>query len=333
MKELLFFTAMLLMCYAKGQTYSFDVFNEPYNDLESSISLNKGMTWDDPEFTLPLGFEFELFTEKVAELYIDHLGLGGLVSTDSSDLSPKSLMVVYGADIIDRGYDFIRDTSTTGSRSNISYKVDGMPGMRIFKLEWNNVGFYTELADDLISSDFTNIQLWLYEETNDIEIRFGPTEVNQPDLSYDGESGPIVAMIEGYDYMLDTAGGEILFLEGDPDQPVLMNAIDLSEGGYLNGTVKEGTVYRFSRQTSDVSSAVGRSVNIYPNPTQGKLRIDGLEGNESLEVSLFSSSGERIQNLRFDLNSIDLTGMPSGVYYLVITKEVDQKITKRIVVE
>lgn len=65
------------------------------------------------------------------------------------------------------------------------------------------------------------------------------------------------------------------------------------------------------------------SVKIYPNPTQGNLRvsISGLGNSDKCHLGVYSIQGTQI--LAFDVNSdnanVDISNQPNGVYLLQIT--------------
>jgi hypothetical protein len=221
---------MVLLCFVmyfvqlKAQTfpYTFNSFSDTYTDLGSAaISINEGMTWDDPAYVVPLGFEFSLFGQSITELHF--LGLGGvLAGADYYTISP--VIIVYNSDLVDRGY-FTGDPS----QSPISYVLEGTAPNRIFKLEWKNAGFYDDFMD---GDSYVNFQLWLYETTNTIEIRFGPREI-LTSVHY-GLEGPIIGLH-------DTALDDIYTLEGPPEDPEIVTLVDFA----LEGDPANGQVYQF----------------------------------------------------------------------------------------
>lgn len=75
-------------------------------------------------------------------------------------------------------------------------------------------------------------------------------------------------------------------------------------------------------------------VTIYPNPTEGLLKIDvtGMECVSSSSLSVFNQSGQLLMNIRplSGSNEIDLTGYPSAVYYFIIALD-DKTSTWKII--
>jgi len=84
---------------------------------------------------------------------------------------------------------------------------------------------------------------------------------------------------------------------------------------------------------SDTLSAYNK-VTVYPNPTEGLLRIDitGMERVGRSSLSAYSQSGQLLMGVSplSDSNEIDLTGYPSAVYYFVIAID-DKTSTWKII--
>ncbi len=312
----------LITLSLQAQTYQFSVSTDTYTDLTGSTSLNNGMTWDDPEFAIPIGFEFEYFDSVYTQIFIEDSALGGILSfNDSEELVPT--LAAYGADVIDRGYDFVVDDYTQTSQSNLSYLVEGEEGSRIFKLEWNNVGFYDEMDVDNVSTDYTNFQLWLYEGSNDIEVRFGPNSVTQPDLSYDGDSGAYIALVEEINYFNGFFNGEVLLLAGDPSAPTAVSAPYYYNLPTFNGTIPEGTVYKFESMVVSTSNALADDLQItlVPNPSDDYFQIIFDESSDELinsNILITNAQGQVVRALQLTSNTIDISDMNAGVYFVQI---------------
>ena len=71
------------------------------------------------------------------------------------------------------------------------------------------------------------------------------------------------------------------------------------------------------------------AISLYPNPASALINISALEGVEVRSITLYSALGQRIMNVEGS-NSIDVSILPSGVYYMAI--ETDQgKVNKTLV--
>ena len=69
-------------------------------------------------------------------------------------------------------------------------------------------------------------------------------------------------------------------------------------------------------------------VRIYPNPTNGELHIMGIE---VAKVQVYNTIGQMIKTFG-EGNDISLSGMPKGLYFLLVTdKSGNTAMTKSIV--
>ncbi len=75
-------------------------------------------------------------------------------------------------------------------------------------------------------------------------------------------------------------------------------------------------------------------VIIYPNPTEGLLKIDitGMDYVNCASLSAYSQSGQLLMSVSslLESNDIDLTGYPSGLYYFIIAVD-DKTSTWKII--
>ncbi len=320
-KHLLIAMLCLISISLNAQTYEFSVSTETYEDLTGSTSLNNGTTWDDPEYYIPIGFDFQFFDTLVTQILIESEGYGGLLSFNESE-SIVPTIIAYGADIIDRGYDFLGGYGQA-SQSNISYLLEGTAGSRILKIEWNNVGFYEEMADNYISVDYTNFQLWLYEGSNNIEIRFGPNSVTQPNLCYDGAPGSFAGLVENVDYSTGFFYGEVIMLLDDPSAPMAVSTPSYYNIPYLNGTIPDGTVYKFEYttvNTSDVTEFDGQ-FSLSPNPSNDYFKIILNDFNTNFvnaNILIVNSLGQVLKDIDFTTDAINISDLKAGTYFVQI---------------
>ena len=213
-------------------TYTLTVFDEPYTDLINPITVNNNEPWDDPEYTIPVTIPFQLNGHTVSSLQFG--GFGFLLKAPTGDPDVSTVVFPFETDLIDRGV--LADTSL----SPISYVVEGDPGSRIMKIEMNNAGSYDEFASG--SQDmYINIQLWLYEGSNQVEFRFGDNSIPDPELFYYGGTFMGITDIDENTGDLSNAN----FFSGDISAPVLTTS-DVT----IEGTPEVGTVYQLSPGSS-----------------------------------------------------------------------------------
>ena len=276
--------AMVLSNY-----YTFVLSSGTYTDLTNATSLNNNQLWDDPDYVIPIGFPFKLYNELLDSLYFEE-GMGaGLTGPLDTNFGFEHYIATFEADIIDRG-------DLTGiSKSPISYKVEGSSPNRILKVEWKNVGFFDE-GDSLGTlNDYISFQLWLYEGSNNIEFHYGPSNIANPLIDYEGETGAYIGLA-------DSALTDVYLLKGSVAAPVLSNTIQA-----VIGTPANGTIYKFI-YNSTISINSGNNPEIKaifaPNPMQesamlrfenytpqdAKLIITDIQGRIVREINHISST-------------------------------------------
>ncbi len=296
---------LLLVGSLYSQTYTLSVENAEYQPLQGGTLL-VNEEWDNPELNVSIGFPFEYFNETIQNLAatsgISYVTLGVPPIDDVF-----SLFIIYGADLVDRG--FLDSTFL----SPISRKVTGSQGSRVFTIEYENAGFYYDLFTNGTSTDYVNFQMSLYEANGDIVFHFGPSNVTMPELDFLGQTGPLMGLAQDYDAFHDIVLGETLLLAGDPASPsVLTNYQNV----YLDGTIPENTLYRFSRESTSAVDPVDDNVShyLFPNPTSGSLHWSrGFDTELISNVQVYNVQGQLVGNLD-PAKSMDISDLPSGMY-------------------
>ena len=302
---------------AQDPYYFLTIENETYQPLEDAISLTLGSPWDDPDYNMPIGFDFDFFGETITDLTIDEAFLGGIVSTNS-EADTSDLFIVYGSDLIDRGF------GTPTGQSEVSFKIEGDPGSQIFKLEWNNAGFYNEIVDFNSNESFVNIQLWLFEASQAIEIHFGPSMINPDYDPHDGLPGPLVGLVEDFSFLTGDIG---VFhgVFGESDSPILQTVA--GDGldtlvSFLQGHPSDGVVYRFNSPVSSVSEVDRRlEVKIFPTAVIDEVHILAADKNlHEMEVQVINTIGRVVDRSVFSgsTGQITLANHPSGIYFIQV---------------
>lgn len=328
---ILFFTSF----FAQAQTfpYFFSVETEAnYTPLTDSISLNNGEVWDDPDYVIPLGFEFDFYEFGTDTFYISNFGLGGLLTPANIEEEPvQPLLITYGSDIIDVGY------GNNISGSEISYKIEGLAGSRIVKVEWKNVGFYNELEVMGTVNNYLSFQLWLYEQNGDIEIHFGPNSIVDDGLVHD-DMGPLVGIVNGYSYLTDEFS-EFWFLTGDEQNPTLDTLFSFNDPQDnlmgLDDDPSAGTIYRFSTAApvSTSNPAVDHKVSIYPTTTNDLLNIKLSDIDlEDANLVIFDATGRLMlkRSLQDNFTSLNIQNLVPGMYFVNVNT-IEGMTTKKII--
>lgn len=317
-KEILFVSVTIFTVTTYAQSYEVTTSSGSYTTISSSTSLNGTAPWDDPEYRIPIGFDFQFFSTTINQIYINDAGFGAELTPGPGDTGTTSILIPYYADIADRGYDDNNEDATTGSLSNISYLLEGTLGDRILKIEWNNVGFLSDILADNISTDFTNFQLWLYEGSNVIEIHFGPNSIVQPELAFDGDSGASVSLISEINLLTEQISGTAVTLSGNPTNPTVSDS-DPNEN-FFNGVIPNGTIYRFTPTTLSISESKTKNLfKAYPVPAEDFLYIDGTSSPQ--EYVIINTLGSILEKGKINgSNKIDIQNYPTGMYSILISE-------------
>lgn len=293
--------------------YNFIKTTGTYNNLTGATSVNDTI-WDDPEYIIQIGFTFKLFDKNITKLYMG-LGLGGAFG-DTLDMNSTAnyLTFPFETDLQDRG------AVGTTTLSPIMKKTEGSIGSRIFKLEFKNAGFYNEMDSLGVSISYVNFQMWLYEGTNIIEFRYGPSLINNPILAYSGTSGPLIGFI-GF------KTSTFYLLEGPAANPLISN--NYSE---LTGTPPDGTIYTFSPVILENSHFDSdNAFRVFPNPASDIINIE-LKKTKSSLVKIFDITGKELSAtlISEQKTSLNISSLKKGLY-LITTEYNGIKQTQKFI--
>ena len=296
-----------------GPHYLFTTYSSTFTPLEEGVSLDEGMVWDDPTWTLPMGFTFYTANDTLTTLFVGELGASvfGLQDGSLNDLFLPSL-------------DDICNANDTLLVSPVSYVVEGPPGNQICKIEWLNVGFYEDGIGDGIFSNTLSFQLWFYENSNIFEYHFGPSNIPNPEIVH-AFGAPAMAFIENFDQNGGFNWDGFYSISANPADPTIVNLtpndILMSEGlpsnALLSSNPSEGTVYRFAPTFVNVEENSLATFDVFPNPTSGLLNVFNPT-QELVVAQILSSEGKivQIETLNSGRNSIQTENLSSGYYIL-----------------
>ena len=324
MKTTLYILTLFIIPITGGaQFYDFVSFNRTYFESDNWTSLNNGEVWDDPAYEIPLPFEFMYFGESISTIYIMEDGLGTLLGTKSSfDEGPLSLILPYDLDVVDRGY------NENVSMSEIRYTTENTDGNQLFIIEWHNVGFYSEIANG-ISESYISFQVIFNRNFNAIELSFGESNIINPDLVYEDETGASVCLINNITENDDVTADEAICLTGDANNPnAMLFDISQSEQSYLIGDIPENKSYLFSVNdavfTSNTNSDI--QVKVYPTTAVERIYIDSEIFFDT--YSLISVKGEVLSQMDWNEEYIDISSLPTGQYFITLCYGKGETITK-----
>ncbi|MFN2428739.1 MAG: T9SS type A sorting domain-containing protein [Cryomorphaceae bacterium] len=307
MKKNLLLTLGLFACLSSFSQYTLTAFNEPYEPISNGTTpagVFEG--WDDPEFSVPLGFDFTMGNNTFNALAQGGLGaifIGGNFNNGSG--------VGFLSDIIDGGQ------LPEELPSEISYVVTGNPGNQICKIEYTDAAFYAEVVDLETATNRTNFQIWIYESDLSIEIRFGESTITNAQVAYEGLDGPSIGVFLGI-----SDDGETLeyggLITGDPASPELQTVNIVDEGFFtgLDGTPADGQVYRLTPSVVSVKEQTETAFAVFPNPAIDKIQVDGnIRQNAVYRIS--DITGKIVLSGNYNSSStIDLSALSPGVYVI-----------------
>ncbi|MFC5270925.1 T9SS type A sorting domain-containing protein [Adhaeribacter terreus] len=325
MKKILLILAVAIAAQvsAFAQGYTVTTTTGTYTDLTGATVVSTfGWEPNTANFTIPIGFNFELDGTTYTSLETD--GLGDLFFTDGTT---DKYIYPFDAVIIDKAY-----PSTTSTLSPISYLLTGSAGSQILKIEFKNVGLVIDpLGTPIINpNDVANYQVWLYEGSNKVEVHYGTVTASDVQGIFFGEDGPSIAIVTG----LSSTGISGFFLEGLATAPTL--TVLNQSGTYmgLDSIPASGTIYAFNRVVSGVAKELNKAnIAVYPNPVADVMTIEGLKAKGNATVTITDVLGKVVltQTVAAANNvSVNVSSLKQGTYFVAITSE-ESRFGKQII--
>ena len=322
--NLTWLTLLLFFCtsqlFAQDPPYILVTTTGTYANLENPTELTSvGDLWDDPSFTIPIGFNFEFLGETSNTLIMNDDFVGGSVGLPATFNGVTSQLFAFLDDVIDR------ENSDPNLQSSISYLVEGAPGEQIFKIEWKDVGFYSEWDNTGTAENIVNFQLWIYEGSNNFEIRYGPSNIVDTTGSIYDFNGPSSGILDSFDLNTEVFN-EFWLLSGDPLKPSLVDIPDFTSiytTDALSDMPMDGMVYQFLNPLSNtVNFAKSNAMKVYPNLVSNQFFVEVNEDilSEKTTFALNDQLGRPIYNKEITNTKTELSleGFPSGFYYATI---------------
>ena len=310
---------------AQDLPYAFSVVQQNYEQFDDGISLNQGMVWDDPEWEVPIGFEFEYMNQTFSNMYFGGIdGYGGELIFGNIDGATFQGIMPYFQDFVDGGY-----FEESASDSPVSYKLTGSPGSRVLWLQWSNAAFYN---DDPPHPMRMNMQMRLFEGTNNIEFHYGPNQ-NLDNSVIQDYSGIVIGIAKNIDFNEFTVEN-IWAFTGDPQNPTVVpyaSIDDFGQGLHLDDTPSPNTIYRFSTEVAGAFYHQSEFVKVFPTVLMNNINVV-LPGNEKGIIRVTDSTGRLVaeQSAQPGFQSFD-TSVWSAGHYIVSVMQGDLLHTVRVV--
>lgn len=74
------------------------------------------------------------------------------------------------------------------------------------------------------------------------------------------------------------------------------------------------------------------SVSVFPNPASDRLNIDMASSGDIKSTKILTSNGALVYQQPGLQKSVDVSKLPAGVYFLVITNHYGSQITRKVLV-
>lgn len=316
MKKLIFLSLALPILatgISKAQfNYNVTVSKDAYQPLTNGTSLNDTTIWDDEFYKLPLGFNIDIDGITTNRIVIESM-IG--FATDSAGLA--NAFMVTDLDLYDRG-----NAGDSVSRSPVRYELTGTPGNRIMKYEVSNAGIYEEYDLYSTNNDTVNYQVWLYEGSNVIEFRFGPSNISHYSDYYFLTGQPMMGFIK--EIFIGTSNFKAFYyFTGSYNSPVTDSA---KQGTGFNAGMNihppDSTVYRFTPKPVGIGSTIAMlsELQLISNTGNNFISLNSPY-NTLLEYKIVSLNGSTLQTgvIHTGINKLDISSLPYGMHILAVS--------------
>lgn len=322
MRKTLFILSICATQSLQAQTYM-DSYQfktqtgQVYTPLTAGTNITSTLLWDDENFKIPMGFS-AMIGDKTTNNFGFSAGAGFVAGTDTMGIV-NTFLAFSNLDLEDRGW-------LTGTPvSPLRYELTGTAPNRVFKFEISNAGFFDE--EDIYGTlnDYVNIQTWVYETSNIVEIRFGDSKITNPTDYYFFGSGLAIGYVKKFD--LDASTIEKAFtLTGNTSSANLDSVTDISTTpNVLNDFPSNGTVYRFIPKA--IAASIGEvsienEFKVYPTIATSSINIESKVN--VAKAKIYTITGQQIDGL-FDIqkgkNELNTSTLSAGIYILEIQTE------------
>ncbi len=293
------------------------VFNQAYVPLSNATVISPAL-WDDFNAKIPLGFTYKLMGQTTDTLYFSASQLGGDLLVNLKDQT----------NLVGTFADFL-ESANNPIGSTVSYSIDASGNKKIAKVQWQNAALY----DDPNLTDSINLQIWIYEGTNDVEFRIGPNYV--ADLATDLLINPFFGLAKNIDTLNYTVDSIYFALTASPavignmDSVQFDNAINanLSSIGLTTSAYPAaGTVFRYA--TPQIN-AVG-NVELNAAISLSSLAHDQLlvqnKSNTAYQMNIYNMQGNLLYQQALTTNATVSTAEWPAAQYIVVFTTDQQKV-------
>jgi hypothetical protein len=313
-KILLLLSFVVLTTIAvRSQPYVFTQSTSTYSNL-TGTTLISSPGWDDfTVYPFKLPFPFKFFGTTHDSIFMMG-GFAGFIYDGSGGFANDEIYF-YDTELIDR-------STFSAPAGTISYVITGVSPSRILKFQTSNAGFSQDTSANY--TNYTNVQLWLYETSNVVEIHNGPHYVDANSFFIPG-TGPTVGIFKDQ--------FSFVSLSGPASNPTASSS---AASLYVTGAPPDGKVYRFAPNTADINDLTANNpFEIYPNPSRGNFFISSFSAKSNVEMVVYSSVGQEMLRTTLDFangkKEIE-TSLPAGIYFVIMHQE-GRTTSQKLVIE
>jgi Secretion system C-terminal sorting domain len=323
-KSILFLLGLICFSVLHAQTYSFRHFKDQYRplDMDSSTNITENKRWNDygDYYDIPIGFDFELGNvlydslrispEAAQMVFFQKCRLNSIVS--------GPMITAFSVGLLDRGVYLAPHTPM----SPILYQTKGLSGERVLTVEWRNAGIKSGVSD----SDHVNLQVWFYESTLQVEIRYGGGYVEDTVNSWTfipegpGVSFPYKMICSP---LMGLEGALVYGYRNNPKDTVVDTTNFPTDPYYyhITGIPDEGMVYQFNPWPVGIDEIEAMDdIQVFPNPATDWLQIktEIPEIQDSRFVIMNMMGVELAKGRLTPGGQIDVSSLAPGMYLLYI---------------
>jgi len=145
-------------------------------------------------------------------------------------------------------------------------------------------------------------------------------QVDQVDYVISGPSGSTLVS----DFLANTNpsfGATLAVVDADGNEKT---SGDLDDGDMLKVTSADGALVVMYNLALDLTSSeilTGQQIELYPNPTTGKLNIRGIEAGYRIQVYNAVGGVIRDVNAKSNLEVLSMNDLPAGMYVIVVSND------------
>lgn len=314
MSRLLQITFWLLLPFViKAQVngnYSFSKLSGAYSDLPAGKTVMQ-TAWSNPfnNLTISTPLDFEAFSTPTdaTQFLVDSRGI---VTCNPAFIPGTFYISALGSSLYG---------VAASQAAEVSYIKEGAYPNEILKVQFKGAGFVLESGH----SSYINFQVWLYENGDIIEMRYGPNSITSTQADAEG-----IGIF--YDDGFNTTASIELF--GNSANPTTGTG-SLTDGQHISNIPANGTIYRFAPTSLGIGKRESASKTAaFFDPGSKEVVVKNTEGNVPVNCGIYDIAGRKLYTavLTGELNRISLAGFPAGLYVVEIAGKEGKNIYKVI---